>query len=114
MPVETPAWPLVAEASSGDYIESLFHSLAASWRQETAVYSDPERIAMNPSYQKIIGLGPAVIPLILQDLKIEPDHWFWALRAVTREDPVLSEHVGDINLMASDWLSWGSNHGYGK
>ncbi len=67
---------------------------------------------MHPAYQRIIGLGPAVIPLILADLARQPDHWFWALRALTGEDPVPAEARGRVKAMADAWLQWGRENGY--
>jgi hypothetical protein len=37
--------------------------------------------------------------------------WFWALRALTGENPVPSEHRGNIEAMANDWLQWGQEKG---
>lgn len=45
-------------------------------------------MAMLPSCQRIIGMGPVVVPLILEELRREPDHWFWALEMLTEDDPV--------------------------
>lgn len=67
---------------------------------------------MHPAYQQIIGLGPDVVPLLLAELEGHPDHWFWALHAITREDPVPSESRGKIKAMAQAWLDWGKRHGY--
>lgn len=44
-------------------------------------------MAMHPAYQRIIGLGPEVAPLLLRELERQPDHWFWALKALTGADP---------------------------
>jgi hypothetical protein len=65
---------------------------------------------MHQSYQEIIGLGAQVIPLILRDLAATADHWFWALRAITREDPT---RPGDsVDQAAQAWLRWGRENGY--
>lgn len=66
------------------------------------------------SYQQIIGMGPQVIPLILADLQREPDHWFWALEAITGENPVVQADRGDISAMANAWLEWGEQRGLVK
>lgn len=67
---------------------------------------------MHPAYQRIIGLGPAVIPLILADLARQPDHWFWALKALTGEDPVSPGDRGKMAAMSEAWLRWGRANGY--
>lgn len=64
-------------------------------------------MVMLPSYQKIIGMGWAAVPFILEDLQNEPQHWFWALRAITDVDPVPQEDSGNIQKMAEAWLRWG-------
>ena len=83
-----------------------FTDLAATWRHETAFTSSLNEIIMNRAYQQIIGLGPNVIPLILQDLQRQPDHWFWALKALTAADPVKAGDRGDITRMADAWVEW--------
>jgi len=64
----------------------------------------------HPAYQQIIALGPPVIPLILRELRERPDHWFWALNAITGEDPVGPED--DFDQAVEAWLRWGRERGY--
>lgn len=92
-------------------LEQLFLELADKWHEETAYTSSGTEICMNPSYQAIIGLGPAIVPRLLRALQHEPDHWFWALRALTREDPVPKEVWGNLPAMASYWIEWGKKRG---
>ncbi|MEG3848501.1 hypothetical protein QT971_14170 [Microcoleus sp. herbarium19] len=68
--------------------------------------------SMHAAYQRIIGMGPAVVPLILRDLEQKPDHWFWALRAITGDNPVKPEQRGRMKLMTQAWIEWGKEHGY--
>jgi len=39
----------------------------------------------------MIGLGWPVVPLILEELNREPNQWFWALEAITEQNPVPPE-----------------------
>ena len=55
-------------------------------------------------------MGSAALPFIFSELEREPDNWFWALKAITGEDPVPEEHRGDVALMAKDWLAWAQSH----
>lgn len=96
----------------GQPVEAKFHQLASRWRDEVSSLSSLTQISLHPAYQQIIGLGPAVIPLLLRELEQRPDHWFWALKAITGEDPVKPEHRGRLRQMAEDWLRWGREHGY--
>lgn len=89
-----------------------FYALAATWRNETEPLSSITEMAMNSAYQQIIGMGPAVIPFILRELEIRPDHWFWALRALTGIDPVQPSERGQVKKMAEAWLRWGEEQGY--
>ncbi len=89
-----------------------FNQLAAAWRRETALKSSVTAIAMHPAYQQIIGMGEQALPLIFHQLQTEPDHWFWALQAITGENPVPDENAGDLEAMAKDWLDWGKRHNY--
>jgi hypothetical protein len=93
-------------------ITTRFMKLAEEWRQETAVISSSTEIAMHPAYQQIIGLGPAAVPLILQELEKRPGHWFWALKAITGADPVKPEDRGRVSRMTRAWLEWGRAEGY--
>ena len=89
-----------------------FRRLAAAWRQNRGPVSSLSELAMRPEYQQIIGMGRDAVPLLLQELRAEPDHWFWALVAITGEDPVPPEHKGNLSEMTQAWLQWGKDHGY--
>lgn len=89
-----------------------FSTLRTAWEADTATLSSTTAIAMHPAYQQIIGMGPDAIPLILQELERKPGHWFWALKSITGEDPVLPEHRGQIAQMTESWLKWGDQQGY--
>ncbi len=89
-----------------------FITLKTKWGSETAALSSITEIVMHPAYQQIIGMGPVAIPLILSELKEKQGHWFWALKSITGEDPVLSDQRGRIKEMTEAWLRWGRDHGY--
>lgn len=89
-----------------DRVRLVFESLRDAWRGETMFVSANSDIVLNENYQKIIGLGPLAIPWILDDLKITSAPWFWALRMITREDPVDSEDRGVIDKMTAAWINW--------
>ena len=96
-------------------IESKFNILAQKWKQDTKAISSIAQMSMHPNYQMIIGLGSKVVPLLLRELAQHPnnpDHWFWALRAITGEDPAEPEQRGRIAEMRTAWLKWGERQGY--
>ena len=93
-------------------LESLFGRLVQEWHHDTDVLSDSSRLAMHPAYQRIIGLGPQVVPLILREMRDRGGHWFWALRSITGDNPVPAEEVGRVARMKELWLQWGREKGY--
>jgi hypothetical protein len=93
-------------------LEARFLVLAEVWRRETRILSLTTDKSMHPAYQQIIGMGPRVVPLILRELQRRPDHWFWALWAITGEDPVPVEDAGDVEKMTEAWLQFGRERGW--
>ena len=93
-------------------LKQTFNKLAKKWERETINISSIQQMVLHPSYQEIIAMGPKVIPLILNELKREPDFWFWALRALTKADPVTKGICGDLMSMTKAWLDWGRKHAY--
>lgn len=89
-----------------------FYSLVSEWKKSIGPTSSVADMAIHPSYQKIIGMGDDVVPFILRELEKEPHHWFWALKAITGEDPVAPENRGQMSVMTEAWLEWGKNEGY--
>jgi hypothetical protein len=86
-----------------------FEELANTWRNETSRLSFIQQRAIHPAYQRIIGMGWPVVPLILLELQKRPEHWFWALNAITGEAPAA---VGDsFQAAANAWLRWGKERG---
>jgi hypothetical protein len=93
---------------------SRFYSLAKTWQEETRYVSSVHDMVLHPAYQQIIGMGKEALPFLFQELKRQPDHWFWALRAITGEDPVPPEEKGDVEAMTWRWLRWGAANGWAE
>jgi hypothetical protein len=92
-------------------IRDRFQRLAAQWKERSRYLSNTAQMAMLEPYQRIIGMGPVVVPLILEELRREPDHWFWALESITEQNPVPPESVGQLRAMTDAWTRWGEQHG---
>lgn len=88
-----------------------FAELADTWREERRYSSSLTEIVLSPAYQRIVGLGYEVVPLILSELQTRPDHWFWALRSITGINPVPETAIGDLDAMARTWIQWGRVEG---
>src|SRR5713226_3052672 len=93
--------------------EQRFNKLAKAWKAETELDSKVTKRILHPAYQKIIGMGESAIPLILKDLSENgPDDWFWALTAITDENPITKEMAGNMAAMTEAWLQWGKKAGF--
>jgi hypothetical protein len=95
-----------------DWVERKFLRLRDEWKAKRGHDSSTVNLVMHSAYQRIIGLGPDAVPLLLRELATNPDRWFWALRAITEEDPVPEADRGNSEAMTRAWLAWGRERGY--
>ena len=102
---------MLASPAPDDALRQTFLELAEEWRGDTKVLSSIPGKAMHWAYQRIIGMGEPALPLILRELERKPDHWFWALTAITGQDPVPPEDAGNIRKMTEAWLRLGRQRG---
>lgn len=93
-------------------------SLAAPFKQLTETIklkyghqSSLQHLLFSEEYMTIIGFGPRVVPLLLTDLKSGNTPWFWALKAITREDVGADVGAGDFRSLREAWLTWGTAKG---
>ena len=104
-----PAFP--ADLAQRLTAETRFRKLADQWRDQAKYLSNVRQMVMLRPYQAIIGMGLPAVPMLLEELRREPDHWFWALEVITDENPVPEEARGKIDMMAAAWLEWGKRTG---
>lgn len=83
-----------------------FFNLKNEWLEDTQFLSSINDICMHPAYQRIIGMGITAIPLIMEDLLKNYNHWFWALKSITGIDPVPPQKRGKIKEMTIEWFKW--------
>jgi hypothetical protein len=95
----------------GDGVADEFKKHEKKWKQGTRHLSSPTDKYLHPSHARIIGLGWPAVAHILRSLKRRPDDWFYALRAITGENPVPVNVAGDIKQMSEHWFSWGKQRG---
>jgi hypothetical protein len=105
MPLQTDQPQMSAEA------RERFQRLAADWKHQSRFLSNTAQMALLRPYQAIIGMGLHAVPLILEELKREPDQWFWALEAITEANPVPPDAAGNVRQMAQAWIDWGRQQG---
>lgn len=99
--------PVVVETN----VRERFEQLKNDWKVQSRYLSNTAQMAMLWPYQQIIGMGSLAVPLILAELRRETDHWFWALEAITGENPVPAEARGNVSDAAESWLQWGRQKG---
>lgn len=102
---------MTAGAARREALRRRFEEYAEEWSTRTAHLSVLSQRMMHPSYQRIIGLGPDALPLILERLATHPDHWFRALGSIAGEDPVSREDAGNFAAMRDAWIRWGRDRG---
>jgi len=91
-------------------LRAQFDALVRQWRQDTDHISSLTKTVMHPSYQSIIGMGRPAVPMILDELKNRGGHWFWALRAITQQNP--ANGCIEFEAARSAWLEWGKSGGH--
>lgn len=96
-----------------DDVEGLFAELAPRWSSQTTFTSSLTELVMHPDYQRVIGLGFQALPLIMARMVETSEHWMWALKAITGEDP--GAGCGRVSDAVTAWVDWfqrlGSGHG---
>jgi hypothetical protein len=90
---------------ASERLRAEFRSLVEQWRRDTHHFSQISKKVTHPAYFRIMGMGERAIPLLLEELRDRPSHWFSALKAIANFDPV---PTGASPAMARDaWLEWG-------
>jgi len=94
------------EADKSASVEQRFRELVRQWKEATRFLSSIHEMTGHPAYLQIIGMGKDALPLILHELRREPDHWFIALQAITGVNPIPASVRGKVEEMTQAWLSW--------
>ncbi len=99
------------ENDSGDQnIQQEFQNLTERWWRETRVLSSIHSKIFNPNYQRIIGMGKAVLPLIFSELRHRGGQWYWALECITGDNPAVgAESLPEAKRL---WLEYANQHNY--
>lgn len=106
------AGPPRSADGSASSAERRFCELVRQWKDANQFVSSTTDMAMHPAYQQIIGMGPEALPHIFAELRRQPGQWFWALKAITGEDPVTPADRGKVQRMTKSWLEWAERRGY--
>lgn len=87
-------------------LKKYFESLKYLWLEETKFSSNVFLTANHPAHLTILQLGEQILPLLIEDLQNNSNHWFITLNKITGVNPIPPEHAGDVELMRSDWINW--------
>lgn len=87
-----------------------FKQLAAKWRDETIFSSSIQSTVLNAHYQSIIGMGPAVVPFIFEELKTNGGHWYWALQSILGQNPAAQSST--VKEAKARWLQFAVENDY--
>lgn len=85
-------------------VRARFERDAAEWADESEYMSVVIDMVMLPSYLRIIGLGPAAVPLIIERMRENPGHWFMALVAIVGEDKAAGAKT--VPEGTQRWINW--------
>lgn len=92
-------------SSKDKELEGRFEALSRQWKRETGHFSVIARRYQHPAYKSILEMKSAVVPLILKELRREPDRWFAALQALTGENP--AKDAINFYEAVDNWIAWG-------
>jgi len=84
-----------------------FELLADRWKRETGRFSIVQQKILHPAYQEIIGMGERALPMLIREIQTAPSHWFWALRAIARDNP--AQGKATIEEAVTAWTRWWSS-----
>jgi hypothetical protein len=82
-----------------------FERLAEQVEKDTMHCSAPRTWINHPSYQEVIKMGEISVPWMIERLDIS-GKWMWALKIITKEDPIPKPHRGYVKKMIKDWKEW--------
>ena len=89
----------------------VFRRRLEAWKARVPTSSsNVAKMFQRPEYRAVVGLGSEAIPLLLNELRREPDYWFAALQELTGAQPVPKSAYGNLYEMTEAWLRWGREH----
>ncbi|MDP7738995.1 hypothetical protein [Mycobacterium paragordonae] len=96
--------PAALPPESNTTVRVKFERYRNAWQAKTATMSSLAEMVMLDEYQHIIGLGRQAVPFLIEELRHELDHWFWALKAIVGEDH--ASHASTMREAAAMWIAW--------
>jgi hypothetical protein len=82
-------------------IANTFSEYFLKWNEETEVQSSTQVMFENRYYKKIIKMGWDAVPHIINQLRIQPDYLFKALKEITGISMINPKNAGHLNDSSS-------------
>jgi hypothetical protein len=89
---------------TSDEVREAFDRYRIAWQLKSETMSSLTDMVLLPEYQHIIGLGRPAVPYIIESLRTELDHWFWALKSIVGVDH--AEGAETMREAADKWIAW--------
>ena len=106
-PIDLRSPLLVGDLMREFQLQRQFEKRAAKWLEATEFISSTTAATSHRTYIRIIALGEAVVPLLIEDLQRDPNtNWYTALVILTDENPVTPALAGNYPAMAAAWKTW--------
>lgn len=97
-----------SEVTNQRQLRRVFDELRRQWRNDTKYISSATQICEHPAYQKIIAIGEPMLPFIIEEVRNERGHWFYALHKITGFVPDNIQNLPFAQIRQA-WLDWFEN-----
>lgn len=88
-------------------IKKEYFRLKQALYDETSMFSDPSKRDENQNNLDIIALGEEVVPIIIEDVKMDPSWMMRTIWEIVEEHPKIpTEHRGKLQLLTDDTINW--------
>jgi hypothetical protein len=104
-PAATVAANALYRPSGPDFV-ARFYSFKNEWRRQTLFSSSLNEMVDVLPMQQIIGMGFAAVPLIIEDIKVDPGFLYLALPQIFGVDPIPDCLNGDPFAICEAWIEW--------
>jgi hypothetical protein len=81
-----------------------FKSLANEWKLETSHLSFIRQKIAHVAFLKILLMGEKALPYIIEEIQTDPNHWFFALRLISGDNPVRAG--ASVEEAVAAWTDW--------
>jgi hypothetical protein len=86
-------------------LEKKFKELSLRIRNH-ARFTKLEFLIQEAAYKELIAMGKDILPLLIQELEVNPEYWFHALKTITSQNPIKRGNQNKNSLIANDWKEW--------